>query len=780
MNRKSYSQVLDSMARDRMAEGTDLTPRILARIQKGKHRTMQPRTKVFTTAVLILLVLLIVSISVPAVRAAIQRWIGYVPGVGLVSEGQIRVLEKPLSVTRDGITLRLERVLADSRQTTIVYSVKGLTADMLVQDPGDPSRCSQNTALRFAEGEFHYGAETSGFGENGEGYQSDVRYPALPTTANEATLVIPCLPSTLAGKAPENWEISFRLIPAPPELTAFPVIEIPTSSAAPGNAILPTDPNTDPLAAGIFLTLDRAVQMDDGYLLYATLHWESSKVLASINIDSSTIRLLDANGQEVPQLLDYDAVLSLPYEHGKTFLAIKTESLQLTGPLTLVIDSVQMQLTVDTNFVFDPGPHPQPGQVWEINQEVDLGYGRALRVLRATYPRDSPDPGFSFDMESDAGIVAASLRDWDHPLVQDTGVYFYYFEKEFHDDFYYTEGIPAGPITVTIVEIAAPLQGHWEAQWTPPIPEGQIVPTSQDFAQYSACLTRASWTQALQQHESLPPGLTGTLALQSMVPPTYHAEVSVVRLDGSDRKSVGPGLAPSLSPDGTRVVHVGPMVAGPADGLYITELATGTTTRLPGTTTGDWGPLWSPDGQKIAFTREPASGELGAPHPSNIMVTQVDGSDFHQLTKGEGAKLARAWMPDGNHLIYTNDLSDDATLHTINVQTREVHPLSGINGLSAAISPDGKRLAFHEMISGDQAGLFVSNLDGSNRKLLADHNPYAVTSPTWSPDGNWIIVSVIDLNVSQLSNPALALIRVDECQIIPLPKLSGYVSSWLP
>jgi TolB protein len=265
-----------------------------------------------------------------------------------------------------------------------------------------------------------------------------------------------------------------------------------------------------------------------------------------------------------------------------------------------------------------------------------------------------------------------------------------------------------------------------------------------------------------------------------MVPPAYHAEMSVVRLDGSDGKSVGPGLAPSLSPDGTRMVYVGGTAKGPGDGLYITELASGNTTRLPGTTTGDWGPLWSPDGQKIAFTRGSSSGEIGALNPSNIIVTNLDGSNFHQLTKGEAANLARAWMPDGDHLLYTDGLDDGAALHLIDVQTGEVTPLSGTNSLSAAISLDGKRLAFHEMLPGDQVGLFVANLDGSDRKLLSDGDPYIVTSPIWSPDGNWIIASVIDPNTSQLSNPALALIRVDDCQIIPLPGLSGYASSWLP
>jgi hypothetical protein len=80
MMKKSYSQILDHVARDGLTANTDLAPRILARIQKGKSATMEPRRKVFATVFLILLVLVIGLVSVPSVRAAIQRWIGYAPG----------------------------------------------------------------------------------------------------------------------------------------------------------------------------------------------------------------------------------------------------------------------------------------------------------------------------------------------------------------------------------------------------------------------------------------------------------------------------------------------------------------------------------------------------------------------------------------------------------------------------------------------------------------------------------------------------------------------------
>jgi Tol biopolymer transport system component len=159
------------------------------------------------------------------------------------------------------------------------------------------------------------------------------------------------------------------------------------------------------------------------------------------------------------------------------------------------------------------------------------------------------------------------------------------------------------------------------------------------------------------------------------------------------------------------------------------------------------------------------------------MLTNVDGTNIRQLTEGVNANYAMAWMPDGKRLLYTVATRNGASLHVIDVQTGEVGSLFNINyNGTVAISPDGKRLAFEEMLPLDKYGLFVSHLDGSNRKLLADGDPYVVTVPAWSPDGNWVIASVHDPD----TNTRLALIRVDDCQVVPLPNLGGYVSSWLP
>ena len=781
MNRKTYSQILDSVASDNLYANTDLAPCILARIQKGKRITMQPRVKVFAIAFLLLLVFVVVLVSVPSVAAAIQRWFGYVPGIGLVSGGQIRVLAEPVSVERDGITLRIEQVLVDSNQTTLVYSVDGLLPDMLDSDPmWNTPGCYEDAILRLPEEELLPGKQ---IGTSwGTGYERKMSYPVIQPTINEVTFVMPCVHSAIPGKAPENWELSFHLVLAPPEMTAFPVIEISTpvltdaAEAIPPQEAMNADLSTD----GIFVSMDQAVQMDDGYLIYVTLHWENDSFSSVDRNDPTTVRLLDANGQDIPFTGDFEATNNLPWQPGQVSFAIKTAPILVPGPLTLVLDSVivTVAVPVDASFTFDLGSDPQPGQVWELNQDIDLGYGYSLRVLRATYSMiNETQAALQFELESDTGVTNAMLFDHDHPLAGGGGGAPGAFSRTFTSGFSYQGALPEGPITIHAESFYTSLPGHWQAQWTPPETQTQSAPPPLG----PACLTRESWQQALQQRVPLPADLNGTLALFDVSPPTYNYQVSVARLDGSDAKSIGFGSAPSLSPDGMRVIHMGPAVDGPADGLYITDLASGNTARLPGTTRGDINPLWSPDGQKIVFTRGPSSGLIGAPGSYNIFLADVDGSNFRPLTEGVATNYAMAWWPDGIGILYTVVSQDVVSLHIMNTQTGENRLLFDMNyNGTVVVSPEGNRLAFEEMLPLDKYGLFVSDPDGSNRKLLADGDPYIATVPSWSPDGKWVIASVHDPDPNKQPNPILALIEVDTCQIITLPYLTGYVTSWLP
>jgi Tol biopolymer transport system component len=59
------------------------------------------------------------------------------------------------------------------------------------------------------------------------------------------------------------------------------------------------------------------------------------------------------------------------------------------------------------------------------------------------------------------------------------------------------------------------------------------------------------------------------------------------------------------------------------------------------------------------------------------------------------------------------------------------------------------------MLALHKHGLFVANLNESNRKFLADGDPYIVTVPAWSPDGNWVIASVHSPEIAKIQTAHL-------------------------
>ena len=254
MNKKTYPNILDDVVRDQVPADLNLAPRIIGEIQKGKDTTFQPRVKVFVTVIVVILLMTVVLANVPDVRAAIQRWFGYISGVGLVSDGQIRVLAEPVTVTRDGITITVKQVVLDAERTVLIYSVEGIPSEAYTSIPEE--QCPYQAALRIPDGTVL--SPGQGGGEASDtGYEHRFDYPVIPMTFNNADLIISCLFQTRSGAAPENWEISLRFIPAPPYFTAFPVIEIATSTEVLSTNAPPD--NLDLEAGGITFTLDRAV-----------------------------------------------------------------------------------------------------------------------------------------------------------------------------------------------------------------------------------------------------------------------------------------------------------------------------------------------------------------------------------------------------------------------------------------------------------------------------------------------------------------------------------------
>src|SRR5437867_1580358 len=151
-----------------------------------------------------------------------------------------------------------------------------------------------------------------------------------------------------------------------------------------------------------------------------------------------------------------------------------------------------------------------------------------------------------------------------------------------------------------------------------------------------------------------------------------------------------------------------------------------------------WGPMWSPDGTKIAFagTLEYGKYNLYVMNPDGTRITKVFGANNVDVD-------SVSWSPDGAKLAFSNSCASiDGSLcpidiYTINVDGSVLMKLTnnqaGAEDLGPAWSPDGTKIAFAAIRSDDFTSIYVMSPDGTNRLRLTSAS--YDNKPAWSPDG---------------------------------------------
>jgi Tol biopolymer transport system component len=75
------------------------------------------------------------------------------------------------------------------------------------------------------------------------------------------------------------------------------------------------------------------------------------------------------------------------------------------------------------------------------------------------------------------------------------------------------------------------------------------------------------------------------------------------------------------------------------------EVASGRVTQPNGP--NGWGPAWSPDGKRLAFSR--SAGDF-----AQIVVINADGSGLASLTADSFTSRSPTWSPDGRRIAYVS------------------------------------------------------------------------------------------------------------------------------
>ena len=86
----------------------------------------------------------------------------------------------------------------------------------------------------------------------------------------------------------------------------------------------------------------------------------------------------------------------------------------------------------------------------------------------------------------------------------------------------------------------------------------------------------------------------------------------------------------------------------------------------------DSGPVWSPDGKRIAFSSKRDATDW------DIYVVDVDGKNLTRLTRGEGRDFVPAWLPDGTAIVFASNRSGEFEFYTVKPDGSGLRPFEPI------------------------------------------------------------------------------------------------------
>jgi len=167
---------------------------------------------------------------------------------------------------------------------------------------------------------------------------------------------------------------------------------------------------------------------------------------------------------------------------------------------------------------------------------------------------------------------------------------------------------------------------------------------------------------------------------------------------GTHQKKIAAGASPEISPDGTRVafntVADSKTRPGPERHIAVADVASGKVTVLKDIPSDNcFGPVWSPDGSKLAFS-------IMAEKEWHLGLVNADGSGF-RFVKNAGLKSeafgAPEWARDGKS-IFCHDLENiyqidlDGNILKKWELSKILTDASMNGGDRLSISPDGKTL----------------------------------------------------------------------------------------
>ena len=155
-------------------------------------------------------------------------------------------------------------------------------------------------------------------------------------------------------------------------------------------------------------------------------------------------------------------------------------------------------------------------------------------------------------------------------------------------------------------------------------------------------------------------------------------------------------------------------------------------------------PVFSPDGQKIAFESRAPAQENGSTENNDtleIYIIQTDGTHKMQLTHNDVDDGHPTWAPNGKQIAFTSMVDDIYQIFSVNAEGGAVTQLTyeDASHYQPTFTPDGKQIIYISNAHNHYT-LWMMNADGTNKTQLTNHVG-AHFEPSLSHDGKRLVFS---------------------------------------
>jgi serine/threonine protein kinase len=199
-----------------------------------------------------------------------------------------------------------------------------------------------------------------------------------------------------------------------------------------------------------------------------------------------------------------------------------------------------------------------------------------------------------------------------------------------------------------------------------------------------------------------------------------------------------------FSPDGNQIAFAWTGAKEPSIEchIYVMQIGSENPLRLTSDPAADFCPVWSPDGQKVAFIRYSETGTADV-----FIVPAFGGPERKLLTLGSNVRFPPRWdwSTDGKFIAYADKTSKDepSKIFLISPDNLARHALTSPAeawDFNPVFAPDNQSVAFVRQSSPLSSDIYIVPLMGGEPRRLTFENTL-VAGLAWTTDGREIIFS---------------------------------------